>query len=96
MRLKPHISYQFCVRYSQLAASTERVLWVKIILVKTKAEILGQLYSVAQALKTTVHEASIAKILQPSDSSSSCLRDNGVEVFRHKLTHAKLWLLNFS
>lgn len=60
----PHLFDQTCVRLGQAALHAQGVLNVDIFLVTVEQEVLCELISICETLKTRIHKASIAEILQ--------------------------------
>jgi len=63
-RFHPHLLDQTCVRLGQATLHAQGVLNVDIFLVAVEQEVLCELISICQTLKSRIHKAGIAEILQ--------------------------------
>lgn len=60
----PHFLDQACVRLGQATLHAQGVLNVDIFLVAVEQEVLCELISICETLKSRIHEAGISEILQ--------------------------------
>jgi hypothetical protein len=76
----PHFLYQICIGLGQHALHAQGVLNVDIFLIAVEQEVLSELISIRETLKSRIHVAGIAKILQAAYTLSGVSWENLIQV----------------